>query len=89
LNQPQYDPWPTEEQVVAIYAGINGFLDEIPAQQVRQFQDELREHLRSEKSIYQQIRDTGELPDDLAAKLDAEIEKFTKGFNIQEESALV
>jgi len=89
LNQPQYDPWPTEEQVVAIYAGINGFLDEIPAQQVQQFQDELREHLRSEKSIYQQIRDTGELPDDLAAKLDAEIEKFTKGFNIQEESALI
>jgi F-type H+-transporting ATPase subunit alpha len=89
LNQPQYDPWPTEEQVVAIYAGINGFLDEIPAQQVQQFQDELREHLRSEKSIYQQIRDTGELPDDLAEKLNAEIEKFTKGFNIQEESALV
>jgi F-type H+/Na+-transporting ATPase subunit alpha len=89
LNQPQYSPWPTEEQVVAIYAGINGYLDEIPAQQVQQFQDELREHLRSEKSIYQQIRDTGELPDDLAEKLNAEIEKFTKGFNIQEESALV
>src|SRR5204862_3188982 len=30
LNQPQYDPWPMEEQVVAIYAGINGFLDDIP-----------------------------------------------------------
>src|SRR5205809_4048849 len=41
LNQPQYSPWPTEEQVVAIYAGINGFLDEIPAHQVQQFQDEL------------------------------------------------
>jgi F-type H+-transporting ATPase subunit alpha len=89
LNQPQYSPWPTEEQVVAIYAGINGFLDEIPAQQVQQFQDELREHLRSEKSIYEQIRDTGELPDDLAEKLNAEIEKFKNGFNIQEESALV
>jgi F-type H+-transporting ATPase subunit alpha len=89
LNQPQYSPWPTEEQVVAIYAGINGFLDEIPASQVEQFQDELREHLRSEKSIYQQIRESGELPDDLAEKLNAEIEKFKNGFNIQEESALV
>jgi F-type H+-transporting ATPase subunit alpha len=89
LNQPQYSPWPTEEQVVAIYAGINGFLDEIPAAQVQQFQDELREHLRSEKSIYEQIRETGELPDDLAEKLNAEIEKFKNGFNIQEESALV
>ena len=89
LNQPQYSPWPIEEQVVAIYAGINGFLDEIPAAQVQQFQDELREHLRSEKSIYEQIRETGELPDDLAEKLNAEIEKFKNGFNIQEESALV
>ncbi len=89
LNQPQYSPWPTEEQVVAIYAGINGFLDEIPAHQVEQFQDELREHLRSEKSIYKQIRETGELPDDLAEKLNAEITKFKNGFNIQEESALV
>jgi F-type H+-transporting ATPase subunit alpha len=89
LNQPQYSPWPTEEQVVAIYAGIHGYLDDIPSAQVQRFQDELREHLRSEKSIYQQIRETGELPDELAEKLNAELEKFKKGFNIQEESALV
>ena len=62
LNQPQYQPWPIEEQVVAIYAGINGYLDEIPTAQVPRFQEELREHLRTEKSIYQQIRDNGELP---------------------------
>ena len=48
LNQPQYDPWPMEEQVVAIYAGINGYLDDIPTPQVPRFQDELREHLRAE-----------------------------------------
>src|SRR5213080_3272239 len=43
LNQPQYDPWPMEEQVVALYAGVNGWLDEIPAEQVPRFQEELRE----------------------------------------------
>jgi F-type H+-transporting ATPase subunit alpha len=89
LNQPQYDPWPTEEQVVAIYAGIHGFLDEIPAPQVQRFQDELREYLRSENTIYKQIRETGDLPDDLAERLSAEIEKFKNSFNVQEESALV
>jgi F-type H+-transporting ATPase subunit alpha len=89
LNQPQYDPWPTEEQVVAIYAGINGYLDEIPTPQVPRFQDELREQLRTEGTIYKQIADTGELPDDLAEKLNAEIEKFKNGFNVQEETALV
>jgi len=87
LNQPQYDPWPTEEQVVAIYTGINGYLDDIPTPQVGRFQDELREHMRSEGSIYKQIRETGELPDDLAEKLNAEIEKFKHGFNVQDESA--
>src|SRR5213082_1051601 len=51
LNQPQYSPWRVEEQVVAIFAGIHGYLDEIPTTQVPRFQDELREHLRAEGSI--------------------------------------
>src|SRR3954465_2486009 len=88
LNQPQYQPWPTEEQVVAIYAGINGYLDGIPTPQVQRFQDELREYLRTEGTIYKQIRETGDLPDDLAEKLNKEIEKFKQMFNVEEESAL-
>src|SRR5262250_3059172 len=56
LNQPQYQPWPMEEQVAAIYAGNEGYLDDIPTPQVSRFQDELREHLRAEGEIYEQIR---------------------------------
>jgi F-type H+-transporting ATPase subunit alpha len=89
LNQPQYQPWPTEEQVAAIYAGINGYLDDIPTPQVQRFQDELREFLRTEGSVYEQIRETGDLPDELAEKLNAELEKFKQMFNVEEESALV
>jgi F-type H+/Na+-transporting ATPase subunit alpha len=89
LNQPQYQPWPTEEQVTAIYAGINGYLDDIPTPQVQRFQDELREYLRTEGSIYGQIREKGDLPDDLAEQLNAEIEKFKQMFNVETESALV
>ena len=49
LNQPQYQPWPFEEQVVAIYAGNNGYLDRVPGRaQVPRFQEELRETLRSD-----------------------------------------
>ena len=89
LNQPQYQPWPIEEQVVSLYAGVNGHLDDIPTPQVQQFQDELREHLRTEVSIYKQIKETGELPDELAQRLDAEIEKFKHSFNVRDESSLV
>jgi F-type H+-transporting ATPase subunit alpha len=88
LNQPQYAPWPMEEQVGAIYAGIHGYLDDIPTPQVSRFQDELREHLRAEGAIYKEIRETGDLPDELAEKLNGEIEKFKNSFNVEEESAL-
>jgi F-type H+-transporting ATPase subunit alpha len=89
LNQPQYDPWPMEEQVVALYAGINGYLDDIPVEQVPRFQDELREYLRAEKTILEEIREQKELTDDLTKRLDAELEKFKKGFNVEEEQGLV
>ena len=86
LNQPQYAPWPVEEQVVAIYAGVNGYLDEIPTAQVPRFHDELREHLRTEGSIYQEIKESKELPDELAQRIDKELEKFKNGFNVESES---
>ena len=89
LNQPQYAPWPLEEQVVAIFAGINGYLDDIPPAQVPRFQEELREHLRTEGSVYAAIRDAGDLPDELQETLHAEIKKLKERFNIQEETSLV
>ncbi len=86
LNQPQYQPWPMEEQVVAIWVGIHGYLDEIPAPQVPRFQEELREYLRTEGTIYKEIRESGDLPDELEERLKAEIEKFEKSFVVTEES---
>jgi F-type H+/Na+-transporting ATPase subunit alpha len=88
LNQPQYQPWPVEEQVTAIYAGVNGYLDGIPADQVPRFQDELREHLRTEESILAGIRETKDLSDEMAEKLDQEIKKFLDVFNVEREEAV-
>jgi len=88
LNQPQYQPWPFEEQVVAIYAGVNGHIDTIPVPQVPRFLDELREHLRTEGSILAAIRESGDLDDDTEAKLKAELEHFLGSFNIEEEKGL-
>jgi len=89
LNQPQYQPWPVEEQVVAIFAGINGYLDDIPTAQVSRFQDELREYLRTEGSVYDEIRDQKDLSDDLQETLKAAIEKFKSSFAIKEDTGLV
>ena len=83
LNQPQYSPWPTEEQVVGIYTGINGYLDDIPTEQVQRFQDELREFMRAEETIYKAIKDTGDLSDELVEKLNAAIDKFKNTFSAE------
>ena len=84
LNQPQYKPWPMEEQVVAIFAGIHGHLDSIPPAQIPRFQDELREHLRTEKTLLAELREKKDLPDELAERLGAEIDRVVNGFNVQD-----
>jgi F-type H+-transporting ATPase subunit alpha len=89
LNQPQYQPWPMEEQVVALYAGVNGFLDEIPVEQVPRFVEELIEHLRAESSILKEIGESGDLTDDTAKKIDEELKNTVKGFHVQEKESLV
>src|SRR6202140_2104599 len=85
LNQPQYQPWALEEQVAAIFAGNEGFLDEIPTDQVQRFQEELREHLRTEKSAYEAIREQQVLSDETEETLRSELEKFAKTFAVKEE----
>jgi F-type H+-transporting ATPase subunit alpha len=89
LNQPQYQPWPVEEQVVAIFAGINGYLDDIPTAQVARFQDELREYLGTQSSVFDEIRDSKDLSDELQETLKSEVEKFKSSFSVKEDAGLV
>jgi F-type H+-transporting ATPase subunit alpha len=87
LNQPQYDPWPLEEQVVAIFAGIHGYLDGIPVADVPRFQDSLREHMRTEGSLYAEVREQKELSDELTERLHAELKKLANAFAPAEAAA--
>ena len=89
LNQPQYSPWPMEEQVIALFAGNEGYLDKVPVPQVPRFQEEVREHLRAEGTIYKTIRDTGDLDEETEKKLREELDKFLNTFNVEEAEALV
>jgi F-type H+-transporting ATPase subunit alpha len=69
-----------EEQAVALYAGVNGYLDDIPTEDVSRFQDELRETLRAEGTLYKTIRESGDLSEETEEKLKAEFEKFKQRF---------
>ncbi|MDX6644562.1 MAG: F-type H+/Na+-transporting ATPase subunit alpha [Miltoncostaeaceae bacterium] len=89
LNQPQYQPWPVEEQVVVIFAANQGHLDRIDVGDVPRFIEELRVALREEESIVKEIRETRDLSDEVAKRLDEFIKSFVKdrwGGDVAEES---
>jgi F-type H+-transporting ATPase subunit alpha len=83
LKQPQYSPLPVERQVVSVWAGTGGYLDDVPVDEVGRFEDEFLDYLqRSHDGVYASIRETGELTDDTATVLKDAIEEFRRGFDV-------
>jgi F-type H+-transporting ATPase subunit alpha len=79
LKQPQFSPLKMEEQVCVIWAGTNGYLDALPLNKVRAFEDGLLSTLRGKNvEILNTIRDSRDLSDDTAAKLKSVVESFAK-----------
>jgi F-type H+-transporting ATPase subunit alpha len=81
LKQPQYSPLKVEEQVVVIYAGVKGYLDGIPVNKVRAFEDQFLSEIRSAGAdILDAIRTEKVLSADSETKLKAFLNKFAKTF---------
>jgi F-type H+-transporting ATPase subunit alpha len=81
LKQPQFSPMPMEEQVVSIFAGVNGYLDTLPVNQVVRFEHALLGHVRADHSkLLETIRDTKALDDATTDKLKSVIGDFVKTF---------
>jgi F-type H+/Na+-transporting ATPase subunit alpha len=81
LKQPQYSPFPVEEQVVSIWAGANGHLDDVPVEDVSRFETDFLDYLRrSHAGILQTIRESLALSEDTVTALKDAIEEFRKGF---------
>jgi F-type H+-transporting ATPase subunit alpha len=81
LKQPQFSPLKTEEQVVAIYAGVNGYLDTLPVTKVREFEDGLLRLMRDKHTdILDSIRTEKQITDAMAPKLKAAVDAYAKAF---------
>ena len=81
LKQPQYSPYPVEDQVVSIWAGTNGYLDEVPVEDIGRFERDFLDYLkRSHAGTLTTIRETLDLSEDTATALKDAIEEFRKGF---------
>ena len=81
LKQDQYQPMPVQEQVAVLYAGTRGYLDDVDVDNVRRFEAEFLEFMRSSKSdILGQIKDKGDLDAELEENLKNAIREFKKSF---------
>lgn len=80
LKQPQYSPYPVEEQVVSIWAGTNGKLDEVPVMDILRFERELLDFLGRNTDILTTLRDTNVLSDETVAALEEQIDRFKLEF---------
>jgi F-type H+-transporting ATPase subunit alpha len=79
LKQNQYSPMTIAEQVVSIFTGVNGYLDDLELNQIRDFEKDLYELIKSSHSdIIESINSSGDLNDDTSSKLTSIIEEFKK-----------
>ncbi|GIH61000.1 MULTISPECIES: F0F1 ATP synthase subunit alpha [Microbispora] len=90
LKQPQYSPFPVEKQVVSVWAGTTGELDDVPVEDIRRFEAEFLDYLgTAQKGVFDSIRETKELTDDTVTALKDAITEFKKGFTTSSGELLV
>jgi F-type H+/Na+-transporting ATPase subunit alpha len=80
LKQKQYTPYPVEDQVVSIWAGTNGHLDEVEVADVLDFEQALLEHVRRTTNVMDSIVGTGKLEDDAVAALETAVAEVKRDF---------
>src|ERR1700677_2909273 len=83
LKQAQYSPFPVEEEVVSLWAGVNGYLDDVPVEDVSRFETDFLEYLhRNNEGLLTSIRETKDLPDDSIATLKDAMDRFRRTFEV-------
>ncbi len=90
LKQPQFQPYSVEREVVSIWAGTTGHLDDVPVADIRRFESEFLDFVeRTQPGLFKTIRETGKLDDDTLAALEQLIAKFKTEFTLSSGQPLV
>ena len=81
LKQPQYQPQPMEREVVSVWSGTTGQLDDVPVEDIRRFDAEFLDYIQREQpGIFETIRQTSDLSDDTVTTLTSAINTFKRQF---------
>jgi F-type H+-transporting ATPase subunit alpha len=84
LKQPQYSPMPAEQQVTVIWAGTNGYVDDVPLENVKKFEQGLLSFMENAKaSLLEKIRERRELSDELREELKVAVTEFKERFTAE------
>jgi F-type H+/Na+-transporting ATPase subunit alpha len=90
LKQPQYSPFPVEEQVVSLWAGTGGYLDDVPLEDVKRFEAGFLDYLKLQHAgVLTAIRETKTLAEETVTALKDAMEEFRKGFETSAGTLLV
>ncbi|MGW7684115.1 F0F1 ATP synthase subunit alpha [Kribbella sp. NPDC054772] len=88
LRQPQYSPYPVEDQTVSIWAGTNGKFDDVPVIDVLRFERDFLDFLKRESKVLDAIRESGQFGDDEAAAVTDALDKFKPTFQTSDGNLL-
>ena len=81
LKQPQFAPFDVFDQVLSIYSGTQGFLDDLPLEKVKEFEKQLLKHFQDEfPEVREEMESTGEMSDELATKVKEITANFKRQF---------
>jgi F-type H+-transporting ATPase subunit alpha len=87
LKQSQYSPLAMEEQVIVLYAGTNGFIDDYPVEAIGRYERELMQYLRTrKKSLLDSLRGSGNLDDSMDKEIREALTEFAKTFSVEDNS---
>ncbi|MDB4018738.1 F0F1 ATP synthase subunit alpha [Aquiluna sp.] len=89
LKQPQYSPYPVEDQTVSIWAGTAGLLDELPVEDILRFEQEFLDYVRRNSKALTTIRETQKLEDDTVNELQKAMDQFKKMFQLHTGEPLI
>ncbi|MFC6162474.1 F0F1 ATP synthase subunit alpha [Kribbella sp. NPDC058693] len=88
LRQPQYSPYPVEDQIVSIWSGTRGHFDDVPVNDVLRFERDFLDYLRRESKVLEGIRESGLFGDDEAQAVTDALEAFKPTFQTSEGTLL-
>ncbi|MGO1542917.1 MAG: F0F1 ATP synthase subunit alpha [Gulosibacter sp.] len=88
LRQKNYNPFPIEKQVVSIWAGTNGKIDNVPVEDVLRYESELHDYLARNSTVLDDLRSSGKLEPEVLEAMESNIDEFSKTFQLSDGKSL-